>query len=774
MYSICIVTHNQLNHLYNLLKQLTPIKEKYKDNLEIIVIDTNSQDGTREFIRGFLKKKKDFLRYEKIESDRYQIGMNYAVKLAKFPEVICMDADIEVPQDLIERFQFSYALASEFTKDKFGPVAAIIASGVGYVGNPAQTSLKKGWEEIDINDLQRNCEPRVQEIMLAASYCFYVKKNVFEKLGGFDTQFSYHFNDNDLFIRMWQSGYSVYLTRYLIVKHKTRNSHINCEDGIKYLKKHIPQNSDRNIFFIQSHNRKKLLEKTLNNALKYADEIVVIDNESKDGSKELIEEYSRKYNKIKLVNWDKKINFREIFQWEIDYSLECNIPWRFCLDDDEIMLGNEDSFRKVLRTALPSQLVHAFPWMVFHSDFIIQFKFDEIAYRGSRVFPNNYVFGPDNEVQVHSIQHPLQRILNGIFASNHSIAHFWAYNKEEVKRKYEFYKNIDPNPNYVFLGTDSYEKIFFSVKPCKIYINDLEEDHSVGLLLLAGKENFEEFIRFILRGYYTLFDQVVLVDTSLQPFDELFQISQLLEFEYIHSPLEQDFSKCRNDGLKLIRTRWVMYMDPDEHYENILNLSKIIRLCPADAMLIEFLNLKWDGKAIPSSTVRIWKHHPEIKFYGKVHECVDDSLKELKYTLCDCPIKGINLGLMDKEEYIRNKELYIKVTQEELKKDPTNYRAWYNYAVQLLEQGNAQEALKALDNCEKYAKGNVNVYYWEQRGLAYLALAKESIRKAIKDAERGRHIITRSLRQLLEKLESATEVKLHQRGEEDATKPPSS
>ena len=52
--SIILCTYNEANHIENAISEL----EKYIPNLELVIVDDNSSDGTTEIIKRLNKNKK--------------------------------------------------------------------------------------------------------------------------------------------------------------------------------------------------------------------------------------------------------------------------------------------------------------------------------------------------------------------------------------------------------------------------------------------------------------------------------------------------------------------------------------------------------------------------------------------------------------------------------------------------------------------------------------------------------------------------------------------
>jgi dolichol-phosphate mannosyltransferase len=96
-------TYNEFQNIKILLNKIN----KLKIPLDILVVDDNSKDGTREFLNQYAKKKKFFkliVRNEKLGLDSaHKLAFNYAKK-NKYKKLITMDADLSHDPAVIRKF----------------------------------------------------------------------------------------------------------------------------------------------------------------------------------------------------------------------------------------------------------------------------------------------------------------------------------------------------------------------------------------------------------------------------------------------------------------------------------------------------------------------------------------------------------------------------------------------------------------------------------------------------------------------------------------------
>ncbi len=100
---IFTATFNEFENIKVLLKKI----ENLNIDLDILIIDDNSKDGTKEFLKLYKKKNKNFHlinRYKKLGlNSAHQIALDFAKK-KRYTYLITMDADLSHDPNLIPIF----------------------------------------------------------------------------------------------------------------------------------------------------------------------------------------------------------------------------------------------------------------------------------------------------------------------------------------------------------------------------------------------------------------------------------------------------------------------------------------------------------------------------------------------------------------------------------------------------------------------------------------------------------------------------------------------
>ncbi|MDP4173539.1 MAG: glycosyltransferase [Bacteroidota bacterium] len=235
-------------------------------------------------------------------------------------------------------------------------------------------------------------------------------------------------------------------------------------------------------------------------------------------------------------------------------------------------------------------------------------------------------------------------------------------------------------------------------------------------------KNEEKYLKQCLDSVKDIVDEIVIVDTGST--DSTLKIANeygasLYQFEWIN-----DFSAARNYALSKSKGEWILYLDADERITNEsgkiihdtiekLNQPALLGL----RCLVNSIDEK-NGKPKLMRYTRLFNNSPEIRFHGKVHEQIEDSLISCGYSIVDTDIEIIHVGYNIhlggiKEKASRNLELLL----DEYKENKSSYYAFH--------LGNTYEILENYENAFRFFNialedKNLNVAY---RSICYLNIA---------------------------------------------------
>ena len=219
---ISIVIANK-DHVDDLKKCISSIEEKsnYK-NYEIIIVENNSeQHETFEYYKDLeAQYPKARVVFWNAEGFNYAAINNFGVKHAKGNYILFLNNDTElVAEDSIQEM-LGYCMRDDvgvvgarlYYEDKSIQHAGSVIGLGGIAGHAFAGSLYE-------NPGYCGRIHMAQNYSAVTAACMMVKKNVFEKVQGFDEQYAVAFNDVDLCLKIRQMGYFIVYTPYDVFNH---------------------------------------------------------------------------------------------------------------------------------------------------------------------------------------------------------------------------------------------------------------------------------------------------------------------------------------------------------------------------------------------------------------------------------------------------------------------------------------------------------------------------------------------------------------------------
>jgi len=211
---IVITTYNGANHIPKLLKS---IKQQTYKNYNCFVIDDDSKDNTVKIIKNNFPWVK-LIRQRK--NNGPSKNRNIAIKKGSAPYIVILDDDVYLP----DKSWLSKALKIMENNKNIGQIASMIVSGYdsdvlldcGIQGEgPGFGGIfyKKNKKYV----LNKHMISR--KVLGACTAGTIIRRDIFEKVGGFDSKYYYLCEDLDLSIRIHLLGYDVVYEPSLVTHH---------------------------------------------------------------------------------------------------------------------------------------------------------------------------------------------------------------------------------------------------------------------------------------------------------------------------------------------------------------------------------------------------------------------------------------------------------------------------------------------------------------------------------------------------------------------------
>lgn len=212
--SIIISCRNEVNNLKKTVDSI--LNSKNRLSFEIIIVDDGSEDGSCNFIN----KTTDYYKNIKLIFSK-NIGIaparNLGAKASKAKYLFFCDAHISVPDYWLDSM---IQTLEDNNGDAIIPAIKNMENEDRGYGGIWNSNLEFVW--------LKKPESTCSEVPLAPGCVFGVKRDVFEKVGGFHSNLKlYGVEDQELSLRLWLFGYKILIDTEVEVNHlfKANNSY---------------------------------------------------------------------------------------------------------------------------------------------------------------------------------------------------------------------------------------------------------------------------------------------------------------------------------------------------------------------------------------------------------------------------------------------------------------------------------------------------------------------------------------------------------------------
>ena len=219
--SIVVINFNGKDYLLRCIKSL--LKSSYK-NYEIIIVDNASSDGSVLAVKNEFTSKLKNIKILRLKKNYGPAkARNEGVKIAKGKYLGFLDNDTQVDKDWVSEaiklfnkdkkigcLQCKLLLLKE--KNKFDYAGE-------YINQYGFLIQRAGYQEIDQGQYDQEVD-----ILAAKSAGMFIRKDVFNKIGGFDDDYFIYVEETDLGWRSWLAGYRTIFCPKSVVYHEFSSS----------------------------------------------------------------------------------------------------------------------------------------------------------------------------------------------------------------------------------------------------------------------------------------------------------------------------------------------------------------------------------------------------------------------------------------------------------------------------------------------------------------------------------------------------------------------
>jgi glycosyltransferase involved in cell wall biosynthesis len=209
-------------------------------------------------------------------------------------------------------------------------------------------------------------------------------------------------------------------------------------------------------------------------------------------------------------------------------------------------------------------------------------------------------------------------------------------------------------------------------------------------------KNEENRLSKCLDSVKEIVDEIILVDTGST--DKTKIIAESYGAKVFDFKWNSNFSEARNYALSKSTGDWILYLDADEYLardssDELLSIIRNKKLLGIKCTVHSIST----GKIAPvlMRYTRLFKNNSEIKFSGRVHEQIDESLEILGYEFIDSNITIYHTGYDVSENELKDKaERNLKLLLKDFSINESSYTAY--------QIANSYSILELQDNAYKY------------------------------------------------------------------------
>lgn len=212
--SVIIVNYNTLELTRNTIDSV--IMKTFNLNYEIILIDNNSEDGSKEFFEENYKDKIIFIK--NTQNIGFGRANNKASKIAKGKYLFFLNSDtllinnaIKILFDFIEKNENVAVCGGNLYDQNMQPALSYKEEMLGYNSELLSKIKEKIFFRINKKALKifnYTSNPKRVSIVLGAD--FMIRTKVFRELNGFDESFFMYHEESELCFRVLKGNYLIY------------------------------------------------------------------------------------------------------------------------------------------------------------------------------------------------------------------------------------------------------------------------------------------------------------------------------------------------------------------------------------------------------------------------------------------------------------------------------------------------------------------------------------------------------------------------------------
>ena len=275
-----------------------------------------------------------------------------------------------------------------------------------------------------------------------------------------------------------------------------------------------------------------------------------------------------------------------------------------------------------------------------------------------------------------------------------------------------------------------------------------ENSETLGLCMIT--KNCEFTVSDTINSVKGLVDEVVVLDTGST--DDTIAVCKSLGAKVYEDEWQKDFSLARNSALGHMSSEWVLVLDSDEvlsskDFDKIRSAISSNNIDGYKLLQRNYTDKKnlndwtkcngeypreeqnWLGYT-PSFIVRLFKNKSSIRFSGKVHELVEDSILDNGGKIGAIDVSVHHLGY-SRAAGDGSREIYLELNQQKAEERADDPNAHYELGIQYFHNANFAEAENSFHRVIEIQKNgsDISLNYTKDSAYNMLGVAQERLGK---------------------------------------------
>lgn len=439
--------------------------------------------------------------------------------------------------------------------------------------------------------------------------------------------------------------------------------------------------------------------KSLSKSAQITNNIYILDDNSSIKIALFLKENTDLWDKITRYTkfsrpYDERRDYNELLSW----AIKDNCGWALALEEDEILEDKvtTEYLQKLLDPVNPEimayKVSHYYMW-----DTEDQWRFDPpwgkmADVRLARVIPNRLIT-KEGLITAQSgyVPHFPEECVKD---SSLRIQNFGYITKKDREDKQAFYNKLNlkvgnstVNFNHMTNVNGAYFYPWVENKTLSVYV----PTNKGGNLLYNWLEHVSYFA-----------DEVVIGnDNNLLKTEDLELISKYKNVKVVPTVMGDNYGEGRNTLLEACTCDYILQLDIDERINDLMPLRRVLDYPGYEAWMFTIPNVQPDGGEIITETIRLFKNEPGIRYSGRLHETIDNYVKQHQWKISKSPVNIIHYGysLQTPDEAFKKMTKYLETNLKQMKENPMYGMTYYNIALHFLEDDLVEDAIRLLNLC---------------------------------------------------------------------------